>query len=218
MKRLGWVAAVLATAAAVSGCGGGGGQGMTGPGQAGQQVAREDADQPRPYRLTLPESLGHGRYAGSHDAAPVDPRLAQVMADQIEGATAVFGWYQSAPKDRDGALAIGVTGLYGTVRSPATALEQFQSVLDGRDNVQGFIVGPRSITPPRSREPLRCRIVLVRTGGVDFRRAECSWADASAVVVVSEPLREAVRPESVDLDALAAEVAAVREDVRAPAS
>lgn len=109
-----------------------------------------------------------------------------------------------------------MTGLYGTLRSPATALEQFQSLLDGRDNLQGFIVGPRTITPPGSREPLRCRIVLARTWNVDSRRAECSWADASAVVVVSEPLRERVKPESVDLDALAAEVAAVREDVRAP--
>ncbi|MGA5823926.1 hypothetical protein ACPC54_39515 [Kitasatospora sp. NPDC094028] len=206
MNRLGWVAAMLATAAVVSGCSGGNG------GAGG----RPEDDQVRPYRLALPESLGHGRYTRSHDAVPVDPKLGQVMADQVENASPVFGWYLSAPKDRDGALAIGVTGVYGTVLSPVTARDQFLDVLDQRNRIQGFIVGPRTITPPRTRDPLLCRIVLVRLWNVDSTRAECSWADTSAVAVVSEPLREGVRPESVDLDALAAEVATVREDVRAP--
>jgi hypothetical protein len=41
----------------------------------------------------------------------------------------------------------------------------------------------------------------------------CAWADASTVVTVTEGL-SSTRPEDVDLDALAAEVSAMRDDVR----
>lgn len=44
--------------------------------------------------------------------------------------------------------------------------------------------------------------------------ASCTWADESAVLKVSEVTRSGVEAHDVDLDALAAEVNAIRDDVR----
>ncbi|MET8676017.1 hypothetical protein ABZW18_00020 [Streptomyces sp. NPDC004647] len=163
----------------------------------------------------MPDTLAHGHYRRTRDAAGPDKTLAELMSGQVEHPTAAFGAYNPVSK-RSQALALSVTGVYGTVLSPVTARDELLRVLDRRDNGPRPLVGPRTITPPGSQEPLQCRVTTRRMPDVDFDTVEaaCTWADASTVATVREVLRSTVKPEDVNLDAFAGEVDAIRNDVR----
>lgn len=201
------VAAVVA--AAVTGCADNRDSGTTQTAPKPQQTA------PTYHRLVMPDSLAHGRYQRDHDAADPDETLAELMVGQVEHPIAAFGAYDPVTKDSQ-ALVLSVTGVYGTVLSPVTARDELIRILDHRDNGPQPLVGPRTITPPGSQEPLQCRVTTRRMPDVDFdtMEAACFWADASTVAVVHEALRSNVKPEDVDLDDFATEVNAIREDVR----
>ncbi|MFD9223484.1 hypothetical protein ACFWDI_26575 [Streptomyces sp. NPDC060064] len=164
----------------------------------------------------MPDTLANGRYRRAPDAAGPDETLAELMTGQVENPTAAFGAYHPGGKGSQ-ALVLSVTGVYGTVLSPVTARDELLRILDHRDNGPRPLAGPRTITPPGSQEPLQCRVTTRRMPDVDFDtlEASCSWADAATVVTVSEALRSTVSYEDVDLDALAGEVDAIRNDVRA---
>ncbi|ULR51828.1 hypothetical protein [Streptomyces deccanensis] len=164
----------------------------------------------------MPDSLADGRYRRERDAADPDETLAELMSGHVEQPTAAFGAYDPV-SDRSQALVLSVTGVYGTVLSPVTARDELLRVLDRRDNGPVPLVGPRTITPPGSQEPLQCRVTTRRMPDVDFDTVEaaCTWADASTVATVSEVLRPTVKPEDVNLDAFASEVDTIRNDVRA---
>ncbi|MEV5508569.1 hypothetical protein [Streptomyces orinoci] len=163
----------------------------------------------------MPESLAHGHYRRDHDAADPEQALADLMAGQVEHPTPVFGAYEVVSQQQAGLLT--VTGVYGTVLSPVTARDEFLQILDRRDNEPRTVSGPRTITPPGSQEPLQCRVIYVTHPDVGDHGwdAECTWADAATVATVREVLLSKVRPDDVDLDALAREVNAIRNDVRA---
>ncbi|WP_031078806.1 hypothetical protein [Streptomyces sp. NRRL WC-3742] len=165
----------------------------------------------------MPETLVHGSYA-RHDASPPDPKLAQAMSDQVTEATPEFAAYLPVPENRGGLAEVTLTGVYGTVTNPVTAREQLLDIKGRAYNLRRVVVPVRTTTPPGAREPLRCRVLLIRWLYVssDSALAECSWADSSAVVVVASIFQRSVQPEDVDLDAVAADVAAMREEVRAP--
>ncbi|MEW2086824.1 hypothetical protein [Streptomyces sp. NPDC005283] len=167
------------------------------------------------YREVLPEAVAHGQYRREHEAADPDQTLAELMAGQVENPTAVFGTYDPVRKSAKG-LSLSVTGVYGTVLSPVTARGELLRVLDRRDNGPRTLVGPRTVTPPRAREPLNCRVTTRTLLDVDFStlEASCTWADESAVLKVNEVMRSGVEAQDVDLDAFAAEVNAIRDDVR----
>ncbi|MFJ8078169.1 hypothetical protein ACIQ7Q_30620 [Streptomyces sp. NPDC096176] len=177
--------------------------------------AAPQADGPMRYRETPPDDLARGQYKRSHDAADPDVTLAELMAGQVEDPTAVFGAYDPVRENAND-ISLSVTGVTGTVLSPVTARDELLRILDRRDNDPQALVGPRSITPNGSREPLTCRVTTRTSPDVDFStlEASCTWADESAVLKVNKVMRSGVDAGDVDLDALAAESSTIRDDLR----
>ncbi|MFG2753772.1 hypothetical protein [Streptomyces xanthophaeus] len=117
---------------------------------------------------------------------------------------------------------LAVTGVYGKVLSPVTARDEFLQILDRRTSVPDMrstvIIGPRTIVPKGALEPVSCRIVReVDQFGTTWQ-PDCSWADGSAVVHVSQTVDFAKPPAEFDLDAFAAKAATIRNEVRVPIS
>lgn len=210
-------AAVVTAMATVTltGCGGSGESGspsMKGSGQA---------DVPSgPYRLKMPKSVLKGTFTESDHGQP-DPNIASMLSDQIENGMSAFAAYRPDGRKSDtSGPVLAVTGVYGTVLSPVTARDAFLKILDSRtiatDMRSTVIIGPRTFTPRGSSEPVSCRIVQeVDEFGTTWQ-PDCSWADASAVVHVTQTVDLDKPPAEFDLAAFAAKTATIRNEVRAP--
>ncbi|MFF8828174.1 hypothetical protein [Streptomyces sp. NPDC015131] len=212
------LAVAMAVLTGATACGGGtdaGPQGTPGkePGkQPGTQRGTQPVEQSGPLRLTTPDTLAGGRYTRETDAAGPDPTLAEVMAAQVEDARPAFGAYR-----REGDVLLTVTGVHGTVPAPARARARLDEVLDERDGAR-TLIAPRTIVPPGTDQPVVCRVVERHHQSleVDLVAPSCTWADAWTVAEVSRTLPPDTAPTDVDLDAFAAETAAVRREVRRP--
>lgn len=104
--------------------------------------------------------------------------------------------------------------------SPVTARDEFLKILDRRTSVPDrrstVITGPRTIVPKGALEPVSCRIVReVDQFGTTWQ-PDCSWADGSAVVRVSQTVDFEKPPTEFDLEAFAAKAAIIRNEVRVP--
>ncbi|MFI2761911.1 hypothetical protein ACH5A3_24090 [Streptomyces echinatus] len=209
--------ALVAAAATVllAGCGGSGESGrpsMSGPRQK---------DVPSgPYQLKMPKSVEKGTFTESDHSEP-DQNIASMLSGQIEHGVSAFAAYQPADrKSETSGPVVSVTGVYGTVLSPVTARDEFLKILDSRtidtDVRSTVIVGPRTITPQGSSEPVSCRIVRKADEFGTTWKPDCSWADGSAVVDVSQTVDPDQPPAAFDLEAFAARTATIRDEVRAP--
>ncbi|UXY32381.1 hypothetical protein [Streptomyces sp. HUAS TT20] len=102
--------------------------------------------------------------------------------------------------------------------SPVTARDEFLNILDRRipDRRSTVIIGPRTIIPQGSSEPVSCRIVRsVDEYGTTWS-PDCSWADGSAVVEVTQTVDLNKPPAEFDLEAFAAKTATIHNEIRAP--
>lgn len=173
-----------------------------------------------PYRLEMPQAVLKGTFKESDHSAP-DQNIPRMLSGQIEHGVSAFAAYQ--PTDRTSETSgpvLAVTGVYGTVLSPVTARNEFLKILDRRTSVPGrrstVIIGPRTIIPGGSSEPVSCRIVQeVDQFGTTWE-PDCSWADGSAVVHVSQTVDFKKPPADFDLEAFAAKTAIIRNEVRVP--
>ncbi|MBT2470522.1 hypothetical protein J7E97_22275 [Streptomyces sp. ISL-66] len=214
-QQLRSVAVATMVAAALAGCGGSGESGsppMNGPGQASVPSER--------YRLQLPGAVLNGTFTGSDHSEP-DQNIASMLSGQIDNGISAFAAYQ--PTDRKSQTSgpvLAVTGVYGTVLSPVTARDEFLKILDRRHTFptqSTVIIGPRTIIPKGSSEPVSCRIVQETDEFGTTWGPDCSWADGSAVVDVTQSVDfTKQRPAEFDLEAFAAKTATIRNEVRAP--
>jgi hypothetical protein len=202
---------------ALAGCGDSGESGspsMDGPGQVSVPSA--------PYRLKMPEAVLKGAFTESDHSEP-DQNIASMLSGQIENGISAFAAYQLADRKSDtSGPVLAVTGVYGTVLSPVAGRDQFLKILDRRtsdpDGRSTVIIGPRTIIPQGSSEPVSCRIVReVDQFGTTWQ-PDCSWADGSAVVDVTQTVHSDKPPAEFDLEAFAAKTAIIRNEVRAPTS
>ncbi|MGW7261160.1 hypothetical protein [Streptomyces sp. NPDC054834] len=220
VKRHLKAAAVLGamTTVTLAGCGGSEGSGGSGsPSMSGQGHAAVPSG---PYQLKMPKAVLEGAFTESDHAKP-DPNIASMLSGQIENGVSAFAAYQPADrKSETSGPVVAVTGVYGTVLSPVTARDEFLKILDSRtiatDVRSTVIIGPRTITPRGSSEPVSCRVVQkVDEFGTTWQ-PDCSWADGSAVVDVNQTVDPDKPPAQFDLAALAARTATIRNEVRAP--
>ncbi|MGW1170585.1 hypothetical protein [Streptomyces sp. NPDC002550] len=168
----------------------------------------------------MPKAVLKGTYTESDHAKP-DPNIASMLSGQIENGISAFATYQPADrKSETSGPVIAVIGVYGTVLSPVTARNEFLKLVDSRtlatDVHSAVIIGPRTITPQDSTEPVSCRIVRKVDDFGTTWLPDCSWADGSAVVDVNQTVGLDKSPAQFDLDALAAKTATIRDEVRAP--
>ncbi|MEU0008245.1 hypothetical protein ABZ079_29305 [Streptomyces sp. NPDC006314] len=167
----------------------------------------------------MPKSVLEGTFTESDHSEP-DQNIASMLSGQIENGISAFAAYQPADRKSETAGPVtAVTGVYGTVLSPVTARERFLKILDSRipDRRSAVIVGPRTITPQGSTEPVSCRILRhVDEYGTASWTPDCSWADGSAVADVTQTVDLSKPPAQFDLEAFAAKTATIRNEVRAP--
>lgn len=171
-----------------------------------------------PYRLEMPKVVLKGTFTESDHSTP-DQNIALLLSGQIEHGVSAFAAYQPANRTSE-TSGLAVIGVYGTVLSPVTARDEFLKILDRRTSVPDMrstvIIGPRVIIPQGSSEPVSCRIVReVDQFGTTWE-PDCSWADGSAVVHVSQTVDFEKLPAEFDLEAFAAKTAIIRNEVRAP--
>lgn len=200
---------------ALAGCGGGGESGSPLANSPGQAIVPSG-----PYRLNMPNAVLEGTFTEADHSEP-DQNIASALSGQIENGVSAFAAYQPADrKSETSGPVLAVTGVYGTVLSPVTARDELLKILDRRTSVPDMrstvIVGPRTIIPKGSSEPVSCRIVQEIDKYGTTWEPDCSWADGSAVVHVSQTVDFSKPPAGFDLDAFAAKTAIIRKEVRAP--
>ncbi|MFG2298559.1 hypothetical protein [Streptomyces sp. NPDC048603] len=193
---------------------------------AGQKITQAPAAPAAPYRLSLPPSLLGGTYKDSDPSEP-DENLADGVSAWVDQPVSVRATYDGPnyPKKNYGPF-IAINGVHGTVLAPAPAREEFLRLLDHSRKSEPpakTVIGPKTIVPAGSSEPLSCRVVeRAHTTGDDFTVVgpECSWADASAIVNISESTdpTQPIRASDIGLAAFATKVATIRNEIRAPLS
>lgn len=201
--------------AVLAGCGGSGGSAIpptSGPGQASVPAG--------PYRLKMPKAVLKGVFTESDHSTP-DQNIPIMLSGQIEHGVSAFAAYQPADRTTEtSGPVLAVTGVYGTVLNPVTARDEFLKILDRRTSVPDMrstvIIGPRTIIPQGSSEPVSCRIVQAVDQFGTTWKPDCSWADGSAVAHVSQTVDFKKPPAEFDLEAFAAKTAIIRNEVRAP--
>ncbi|MFC9293739.1 hypothetical protein ACFTWH_06750 [Streptomyces sp. NPDC057011] len=167
----------------------------------------------------MPKAVLKGTFTESDHSKP-DQNIASTLSGQIENGVSAFAAYQPADRKSDtSGPVLAVTGVYGTVLSPVTARDEFLKILDRRHSVptqSTVIIGPRTILPQGSSEPVSCRIVRETDQFGTNWGPDCSWADGSAVVEVTLSVDFSKPPAEFDLEAFAAKTATIRNEVRAP--
>ncbi|MFD8413968.1 hypothetical protein ACFV2Q_19785 [Streptomyces sp. NPDC059650] len=168
----------------------------------------------------MPKAVLKGVFTESAHSAP-NQDIAMMLSGQIEHGVSAFAAYQPADRTSEtSGPVLAVTGVYGTVLNPVTARDEFLKILDRRTSVPDMrstvIIGPRTITPQGSSEPVSCRIVQeVDKYGTTWE-PDCSWADGSAVAHVAQTVDFKKPPAEFDLEAFAAKTAIIRNEVRVP--
>ncbi|MEV7616208.1 hypothetical protein [Streptomyces sp. NPDC089799] len=214
-RRLRPIVVAAVSTVALSGCGGSGESGSplgSGPGQVAAPAG--------PYRLKMPKAVLKGTFTESDHAEP-NQQVASLLSSQIENGVTAFATYRPAGRKSvtDGPV-LAVNGVFGTVLGPVTARDGLLQILDNRTTVPDrrttVITGPRTIFPRGSSEPVSCRIVEKTDRYGTGWDADCSWADGSAVAVVSQLVDYGMAPTQFDLAALAAKTDIIRSEVRVP--
>ncbi|WP_030348909.1 hypothetical protein [Streptomyces sp. NRRL S-1022] len=168
----------------------------------------------------MPKAVLKGNFTESDHSKP-DPNIASMLSGQIENGISAFAAYQAADrKSETSGPVLSVTGVYGTVLSPVMARDELLKIVDSRsigtEVRSAVIIGPRTITPQGSSEPVSCRIVRKTDEFGMTWEPDCSWADSSAVVVITQSVDSRRPPAAFDLEAFMVKTATIRNEVRAP--
>ncbi|WP_328725575.1 hypothetical protein [Streptomyces sp. NBC_00259] len=169
------------------------------------------------HKVTLPKTLLDGRYTLAQDLSEQgESALAGTSEADIRDAKAVVGQYTSV--DADGAGVLVLSGMYGRIKNPDSVRN---SMLKGAAEADGATVAvpPKDIEVAGSDVTVSCEVVTTASaGGEKTPFAMCAWADDNTGVSVAEvtPKSAAQSPESIDLEAAAANALKVRDEIRKP--
>ncbi|WLQ53719.1 hypothetical protein P8A21_39950 (plasmid) [Streptomyces poriferorum] len=225
-RRFKSVAVATIATLALAGCGGSGKSSTEGsihPSDGSSTGSSGHAWDPSvPYRLKMPAAVLNGAFTEADHSEP-DQGIASMLSGQIETGISAFAAYRPADRTSDtSGPVLAVTGVYGTVLSPVDARDQFLKILDSRtsdpEGRSTVIIGPRTVIPQGSSEPVSCRIVQETDQFGTTWQPSCSWADGSAVVEVTQSVQSNKNPAAFGLEAFAAKTAIIRNEVRSPAA
>ncbi|MGW7368001.1 hypothetical protein ACWGI8_32410 [Streptomyces sp. NPDC054841] len=194
--------------------------GVVALGWAGNNLGRLGASGSFPaatHKITLPKTLLDGRYTLTQDHSDKsEAELAGTSKSNIRGAKGVAGQYTSVDKDGTGVLVL--SGLYGRIKNPDLARDK---MLEGAAEADGatVAVAPKDIEVTGSDVTITCQVLTMeQPGGEKSPFAMCAWADENTSGSIAEVTAKtaAQSPESIDLDAAAANTLKVREETRKP--
>ncbi|ARF75247.1 hypothetical protein B7C62_25615 [Kitasatospora albolonga] len=165
------------------------------------------------YRLVLEPKLLDGEFSLAQDLSATEGKKMEDAYDPgIRDAKAVVGQYGSA---KGGVLVI--SGMYGRFAdSGAIAGKMMKGASEGDGAT--VAIRPREFTPAGSDVPIECQVLRSVKDGIPVTFPMCAWGDDNTGVSVGIIRPETVRkaPNAVDLEAMAAETAQIREEMRQP--
>ncbi|MFC8696464.1 hypothetical protein ACIQEY_17885 [Streptomyces parvus] len=180
------------------------------------QLADEGADLVYPkaeYELVVQQKLLDGEFSLEQDLSETEGDEIEKTPDAgIRDAEAVVAHYTSA---KGGALVL--SGMYGRLASPDFMRGK---IMEGAAEADGatLVVPPKTFRPEGHSITIECQVVRSKESGGIANIPMCAWGDdnTAAMVGVIRPETLLKDPKSIDLAAVAAETAKVREEARRP--
>ncbi|MGW1291867.1 hypothetical protein [Streptomyces sp. NPDC002533] len=180
------------------------------------QLADKGADLVYPkakYELVVQEKLLDGEFSLEQDLSETEGDEIEKTPDaSIRDAEAVVAHYTSA---KGGALVL--SGVYGRLASPDLMRGK---IMEGAAEADGskLVVPPRKFRPEGHAITVECQVVQSKESGGLVNIPMCAWGDdnTAAMIGVIRPETLLKAPKSIDLAAVAAETAEVREEIRRP--
>jgi hypothetical protein len=165
------------------------------------------------YKLVLPQELMDGEFTLAQDLSSSEGKKIEDMYDPtVRDAKAVVGQYSSA---KGGALVI--SGMHGRFTEPDVMTGK---MMEGGATGKGATVAvpPREFTPAGHDITLKCQVLQSNRNGVRANIPMCAWGDdnTGASVGIIRPETALKDATAIDLEAVAAETAEIRGEIRRP--
>lgn len=167
------------------------------------------------YKLRLPQTLDGGTYTLGKDLSSQVQGQIPDSGNGVRNVTPVAGQYSSG--SGIGTRALVFTGFYGTFDHPEQAKSNFLKGVSEGDGAE-VPAPPKTFTPAGSDEDLTCEVLVKHEGGQEITVPVCVWVDNGTLgsVIESDATSLGASPESLDLEAFAAKVGRIRDEVRVP--
>lgn len=167
---------------------------------------------PRPgYEVTLPKTLENGKFELAKD---MSEQASSTLGSDEEGVMGAYG-------STDGTEALLFSGV-NSDRAGSSESETGGSILNGmeKNGDVSVAVPRRQITPAGAEDALSCEVLTKSQAGKELTVKACAWTDdgSSAAVLDDSPGSWTEPPAKVDLDAFAARVDTMRDEVRRPSA
>ncbi|MFD4019835.1 hypothetical protein [Streptomyces sindenensis] len=180
------------------------------------QLADKGADLVYPkaeYELVVQQKLLDGEFSLEQDLSETEGEEIEKTPDaSIRDAEAVVAQYTSA---KGGALVL--SGMHGRLASPGFMRGK---IMEGAAEADGatLVVPPKTFRPEGHSITIECQVVRSKESGGIANIPMCAWGDdnTAAMIGVIRPETLLKDPKSIDLAAVAAETAKVREEARRP--
>ncbi|MFJ6234189.1 hypothetical protein ACIQH0_08840 [Streptomyces griseus] len=165
------------------------------------------------YRLLVQQKLLDGEFRLGQDLSETEGKEIEDTPDpSIRDGEAVVAHYTS---DKGGALVL--SGMYGRLASPGFMRGK---IMEGAAEADGakLVVPAEEFTPEGYDITIECQVVQSKEAGGVANIPMCAWGDdnTAAMIAVIRPESVLKDAESIDLAAVAAETAKVREEARKP--
>ncbi|MFD8963076.1 hypothetical protein ACFV0W_40635 [Streptomyces anulatus] len=165
------------------------------------------------YELLVQQKLLDGEFSLGQDLSETEGKEIEDTPDpSIRDGEAVVAHYTSA---KGGALVL--SGMYGRLASPDFMRGK---IMEGAAEADGakLVVPAKKFTPEGYGITIECQVVQSNEGGGVANIPMCAWGDdnTAAMIAVIRPESVLKDAKSIDLAAVAAETAKVREEARKP--
>ncbi|MFE3380832.1 hypothetical protein [Streptomyces anulatus] len=165
------------------------------------------------YELLVQQKLLDGEFSLGQDLSETEGKEIEDTPDpSIRDGEAVVAHYTSA---KGGALVL--SGMYGRLASPDFMRGK---IMEGAAEADGakLVVPAKKFTPEGYGVTIECQVVQSNEGGGVANIPMCAWGDdnTAAMIAVIRPESVLKDAKSIDLAAVAAETAKVREEARKP--
>ncbi|MFE9695651.1 hypothetical protein [Streptomyces sp. NPDC006270] len=165
------------------------------------------------YELTVRQELLDGEFRLGQDLSDTEGQEIEDTPDpSIRDAEAVVAHYASS---KGGALVL--SGMHGRLASPEFMRGEIMKGAATADGAK-LVVPAKEFTPEGSDVTIECQVVRSNESGGVVNIPMCAWGDdnTAAMVALIRPATVLEDAGSVDLAAVAAETAEVREEARKP--
>ncbi|MGW7094364.1 hypothetical protein [Streptomyces sp. NPDC054874] len=165
------------------------------------------------YKLLVQQKLLDGEFSLGQDLSETEGKEIEDTPDpSIRDGEAVVAHYAS---DKGGALVL--SGMYGRLASPGFMRGK---IMEGAATADGakLVVPAKKFTPEGYDITIECQVVQSNEAGGVANIPMCAWGDdnTAAMIAVIRPESVLKDAKSIDLAAVAAETAKVREEARKP--